>query len=134
MAIQIITFGTLSKLYDNLLKEDQDAIARMRYGKKGDLITRWLKSVSDLRNLCAHWGRLYNRPMSPIKLSRKDYPEEFVDRDRAFAYMIALFNLLPTKSSRQNFRDDLKILFDNNHTVELKYLGCNGYWYEYMFI
>src|SRR5699024_11046353 len=70
VVIEVTSFSLLSKIYSNLKSEDQDSIASY-YSNNRFYIKNWLYDLSTLRNICAHFGRLYNRHL-PIhfKLSK----------------------------------------------------------------
>jgi abortive infection bacteriophage resistance protein len=61
---EIISFGTLSKLYKNLkpIKERKE-IAHY-FGLPDVVFETWLHSIVYLRNACAHHSRLWNKTMS----------------------------------------------------------------------
>ena len=54
---ELFTFGTTSYFYDDLLTSDKKAFAGVNYEK----LSGWLRCCTDLRNICAHHGRLYYR-------------------------------------------------------------------------
>ena len=72
-AVEVISFGTLSKIIKNLKTGTGSSYsilaANYQYkSKKGNLVnpsqkmlTSWIKGVSVLRNMCAHNSRIYNR-------------------------------------------------------------------------
>ena len=64
VVIEVTSFGVLSKIYNNLLDEDKDEIAKEYYDTKGEFIRTWLHSLSNIRNRCAHYGRLYNKNLT----------------------------------------------------------------------
>ena len=62
-AVEVMSFGTLSKLFKSLDRPIKLAITRDYY-KRGSYFTwveSWLHTVTILRNMCAHRARLYNR-------------------------------------------------------------------------
>lgn len=59
-AVEIVTFGTLSKLYKNMKKEDKTLFAK-EFGTTNFYLESWLASFVEMRNICAHYGRLYNK-------------------------------------------------------------------------
>ncbi|MDF2580432.1 MAG: hypothetical protein K0S49_2011 [Microbacterium sp.] len=64
VAVEILDFGALTRLYKLLKDGDQSAIAR-RFGvTNGKLFSKWLVGVNLVRNHCAHHGRLWNRKLS----------------------------------------------------------------------
>lgn len=48
----------LSYFYKDMLTEDKKAIAE-ELGTKPRLLESWLRCLTDLRNKCAHYSRLY---------------------------------------------------------------------------
>lgn len=63
MVTEMLTYGQLSKVYDNLAAfKDQKAIARP-FGTTAELLRSWMQSISYLRNVCAHHMRLWNREL-----------------------------------------------------------------------
>jgi len=70
-AVEISTFGTMSKLYKNMLTSDQAAIAK-QFNLTPTLLNSWLRAFVEVRNICAHYGRLYNKTLLfPPRLFRE---------------------------------------------------------------
>lgn len=63
---ELLTFGTLSKLAADLRQPaDRNALAR-QYGLDEIIFMRILRSLSYIRNICAHHGRLWNRSLATM--------------------------------------------------------------------
>ena len=63
MAVELWDFGTLSHLFSGMTVADKDTIAA-HYGlPTGAMLERWLRCLNDVRNICAHHSRLWNRPL-----------------------------------------------------------------------
>lgn len=58
--VEVLSFGTLSKVYKNLQVIDQKAIAK-GFGVSYKYLNSWLRALVEVRNICAHYGRLYNK-------------------------------------------------------------------------
>lgn len=70
MSLEVSSFGLLSLLFENL-KWGQEKKAITKYFGLNDvsLLENWMHSFSNIRNICAHHGRLWNRRLSAhIKL------------------------------------------------------------------
>ena len=63
MATEIMSFGSLSRLYGALLPEQQRAIAQP-WGLHFSVLHNWLHVLSTARNIAAHHARLWNRDLS----------------------------------------------------------------------
>lgn len=64
VAMELFTFGMLSRFYSDMITADQKWIAKELYNTVPKNITSWLRCCTDLRNICAHYGRLYYRIFS----------------------------------------------------------------------
>ncbi|MFF1883859.1 Abi family protein [Pseudarthrobacter sp. NPDC058196] len=67
VATEVMSFGVLSNLYNLLRQADQEILAARfqvstanGHGDRGAL-ANWLNSLRNVRNICAHYGRLWNR-------------------------------------------------------------------------
>lgn len=58
---ELFTFGMLSYFYADLTTQDQKILSRTLYNTIPQNIISYLRCTTDLRNICAHYGRLYFR-------------------------------------------------------------------------
>lgn len=72
VATEVMSFGVLSSLYGLMLQSDQEILAarfQVRtadgHGDRGAL-GNWLNNLRNVRNICAHHGRLWNRAFDVI--------------------------------------------------------------------
>ncbi|MFE6967788.1 Abi family protein [Isoptericola sp. NPDC057653] len=67
VATEVMSFGVLSSLYDLMPQGDQEILAaRFQVNAadgRGDrgALGNWLNNLRNVRNICAHYGRLWNR-------------------------------------------------------------------------
>lgn len=62
MTLEVVSFGTLSRLYQALKKDDNKKQVATSYGIADiSVFENWLHALSNLRNCCAHHGRIWNR-------------------------------------------------------------------------
>jgi len=76
VACEIWDFGTLSTLYSGMKEEDQDKISQ-KYGiHNGHIFASWLRALNNLRNICAHHSRFWNRNIAdqPKLPSKSEFP------------------------------------------------------------
>lgn len=62
-AVEIMSFGSLSKLYGGLQNEDRRELAA-RFGLHPSVLGSWLHTLVYIRNICAHHARLWNRELA----------------------------------------------------------------------
>jgi len=74
--IEILPFGTISKMFKNMLPKDKAAISRSIGVHQYAFLESWLRSFVEVRNTCAHYGRLYNKTLLfPPRLPKDcDFP------------------------------------------------------------
>ncbi len=75
--LNIASFGTISKLYGNLSDhlQSKDTIAKEFGTVNKSYLPSWLQDISQIRNICAHHARLWNKnlPGRPKLLSKPPY-------------------------------------------------------------
>jgi len=91
-AVEILSFGTISKLYNNMILPDKNAIAK-QLSTSTPYLESWLRSFVEVRNICAHYGRLYNKPLLfPPKLHTE---VKSLRQDRIFSVLYTLKRFAP---------------------------------------
>lgn len=65
---ELFTFGSLSYFYSDLKLTDKKIISK-QFNLYHEDLKSWLRCCTDLRNICAHYNRLYNRQFSAIPRS-----------------------------------------------------------------
>lgn len=66
VATELFSFGMLSYFYGDMSTSDKKEVARALYGTTYSNLDSWLRCCTDLRNICAHYGRLYYRIFSAV--------------------------------------------------------------------
>jgi len=64
MALEIVTFSHLSKIYENLKDTSAKAEIATYFGLPYQLMENWLLLTTYTRNICAHHSRFWNRELS----------------------------------------------------------------------
>lgn len=76
VAVELFSFGMLAQLYDILTEDDQWAISK-EYALTPEEMAAFIGAAVDVRNICAHYARLYNQtiddhPILPAKYRAYD--------------------------------------------------------------
>lgn len=61
-AVELWDFGMLSVFISGMKYSDQRDVAS-RYGVKPEIFPSWVRTLADVRNICAHHSRLWNRTL-----------------------------------------------------------------------
>ena len=138
MALEVISFGTLSRLYELLLKDDNKKDVAKQFGlKKIDIMENWLHALSILRNCCAHHSRIWNRRFTVRILLPYNTVSPFIDRvtiptvkqNKLFAYLCCVKYILDIISPDNDFQKKLLALIeDGGNLLSLKEMGFPDNW------
>lgn len=76
MSLEVSSMGLLSKIFQSLkLGTEKRAIINHFGLRDAGLLENWMHCMSNLRNICAHHGRIWNRRLTVIKLpTNPKYP------------------------------------------------------------
>ncbi|MEX2120360.1 MAG: Abi family protein [Pirellulales bacterium] len=108
IAMEVISFGALSKMYKGMLRSDQRAAAHRYSSQPGDLVTI-LHHLVYVRNLCAHHSRLWDRVWAikpSLPRGRVWQPPHVPANDRLYATLLILYHLLKCCPAIGTFASD----------------------------
>lgn len=134
ISLEVISFGTLSMLYHNLLPRKEKREVANYFGVSDSVFQNWLHNLTYLRNLCAHHARLWNRslsikPQQPKKTYKQwvDISSEF-DNNRIYLMLCIIKYLLQTINPNSTFPLKLKVLLKKYPNVDLKVMNFPENW------
>ena len=140
MTMEVISFGTLSKLYKALkTSPEKKAIANAFGIANADLFANWLHAFSGLRNCCAHHSRIWNRRffvrlMMPYNTTYPFIPKSEADilkQNKLFALLSALKYIVDIVSPDNNFKVNLlRLLSEPHNLLTYKEMGFPSNWQE----
>ena len=125
--VEVFSFGTLSKFYKNMHNKDKKEIAKS-FGVGYTYIESWLESISYVRNICAHYGRLYNAKMSKTPMLYKEYTQAGIGNNRVYGVLLCMKYLLKNDSHWNMFVDKIEMLFDKYQSVQINTMGFQENW------
>lgn len=128
---EFFTFGMLSYFYSDLISQDRKFLAASLFNTSEKNLHSWLRCCTDLRNICAHYGRLYNRvfsaiPATPIGLSI------ILNNRRLFDNIMVVKFLYPsTNEWNAGFLKNIQgLILEYHNDMELRHIGFPNNWYE----
>ncbi|WP_310551253.1 Abi family protein [Paenibacillus glufosinatiresistens] len=129
VAVEVLSFGDLSKLFANMKNVDKNRISKEYYQIPFDYIESWLKCLSVIRNICAHYGRLYNRPLTSRPKLDSQTRRLGLDSARIFAPILVLKQLTLDYDQWTNFITHLEALIHRfNEDIHLAHIGFPDNW------
>jgi abortive infection bacteriophage resistance protein len=126
--IELFSFGTLSHFYADLSGNSQKYLARTFFQSHQNALSSWLHCGSVLRNICAHFGRLYYRKFSVI-------PNGIATLDQTnnrslFGAIMAIRSLYAdtAKWNKEVVTPIKNLITEYNTDIQLKHIGFPANW------
>ena len=128
--IEFFDFSDTSKMYSQLDIQLQKEIAKS-FNTNNTCLSSWLYCLTNLRNCCAHYARIYNTIMIATPATPKKY--NFTFKNTFFSYLLVIKELLRGTSDWSNFVIELEALIEEyKEDIELYRLGFPINWYDLM--
>lgn len=129
--VEIFSFGMLSKMYSNLTSKQQKKISKGCFNANNGLLESWLNNLAYVRNICAHYGRLYNKKMVITPRIHNKYNSYELETNRLFVSILAIKELTIDMIEWRNFETELKALIEEYmDVIDLKLIGFPENWIE----
>lgn len=125
--LEAMSIGQLSKLLAGLNLDHRKSIAAC-FGYNEGVITSWLKSITLLRNLCAHHSRLWNTSiMSDAPKTAHSIQSEFPPQGqhgRVFPRVVVLQALMRVIDPGSSWKDEFKTVMAALPLATMTKAGC----------
>lgn len=125
--VELFSFGTLSKFYKNMKNEDKKAVAKT-YEIGYTYLESWIEHIAFVRNICAHYGRLYNVKLAKTPTLYKQYDKAKIGNIRVFATLLCLKHLLPNDRHWSEFVETISLLLEKYPHVKIGLMGFPEDW------
>lgn len=133
--IEFFSIGFLSHFYLYMKKPDRKQISRNLYNAPDQTLLSWFRCLTDLRNKCAHYSRLYYWIFTAQPAFHNDtpvFPVDFsaINKKKLFTQLYMLKLMFPDKSKwNTEFVVPLKELIDEyKNDISLKHIGFPDDW------
>ena len=120
--VEVFSFGTLSKFYKNMKNADKKAVAQS-FGIGYTYLESWLESISYVRNICAHYGRLYNAKLSKTPILYKEYSQAGIGNNRIFGVLLCMKHILKNDVHWNQYVDQIELLINKYEKVDVETMG-----------
>lgn len=147
MVVELLTFKEVSTLFSNLRQAKDTQRIEAHFGWKYPILKSWFRSLSDLRNLCAHHGRVWNRefgsrPEMPkriptgwanvpdaIPTGSKTNPYQTINpRRRLYFQLVVIESLMRVVCLESRWTERLADLLERNPQVSKTHMGFPVGW------
>lgn len=127
MTVELLTFGSLVSLYKGASKEIRTKIAE-EIGVPASVLLSWLKTLNDVRNICAHHSRLWNREFGRSPKIPRNWSSSASDNRRLFSTLTILAYLLKIIAPTSKLFDRFMKLLDHYPDLPLQPMGFPPDW------
>lgn len=134
MSLEVVSMGLLSKLFSNLKKGDEKKKVTREFGlTKPEILESWMHAFSNLRNTCAHHGRLWNRrftakPKIPYNTIYPFLKNTNIHNNKLYAQLCCINYISGIISPDSSFVSELKKLLETCPLINLHEMGFPSDW------
>ena len=145
MAMELLTFSSVSILFSQLKHRQDTQKFESHFGFKFTVLRSWFRSLSYLRNKCAHHMRVWNREfgVSPVipKRPANDWPhvpvfvsvpeqadQEIRVQSRLYMQVVIIEALMRIICPESEWGNRLTTLIEKNPKVSLPHMGFPQGW------
>lgn len=126
VAAECLSFGKWSQLYEGL-RVQKNAIAR-RFNLPSDVFGSWLHSLTVLRNICAHHGRVWNRHYAIQPRVLRAHASHFTNLNLFYTLAVIVRYMTQIVDSSSDFPARLKAVFRDHPAVSISQMGFPPGW------
>jgi abortive infection bacteriophage resistance protein len=133
MINEVVSFGILCTIFNNLKYRSAQKKVASYFGLSVPVFSSWIVLLTNLRNICGHHSRTWNReiPLIPAPLKNPVFPwidETTTDPKRIYFRICIIKYLLCTVSPNNTFTQKLKNLLTEYPTINIKAMGFPADW------
>ena len=107
--------------------DDKKQVAKL-YGVTYNYLESWIENIAFVRNVCAHYGRLYNAKIPKTPMLYKENLNIGVENKYVFATILCLKYLLPNDRHWVEYVDLLELFFEKYTNIDIKLMGFIEGW------
>lgn len=130
VSVELMSFGNLSSLFSILQEDDQKEISAY-YNTDPKYLKNWILCLVEVRNICAHYTRLYNMPLKEnprLYTENRKYKQK---QNKIFPVLLIIKRMLNSNGQWDSLLKDLKRTFIKYQGVfYFSYMGFPNNWDE----
>ncbi len=136
MTLEVISMGTLGKLFSNLKRDALKKKIAKSFGlKRSEHLENWMHALGDLRNICAHHGRVWNRRFPTILLLPYNTEYPFIEntqlnKNKLYALICSINYIIRIIAPKSSYVAELKSLLENCPMANCSDMGFPNKWEE----
>ena len=133
MIAEIIPFGILGGIFNNLKSAKLKKKVSAHFGLSAPVFSSWIIALVNLRNLCCHHSRTWNREIAVVPAEPNSSVFSWIDCSKTdtkrIYYRVCIIKyLLFTVSPNNRFAQKLKNLLVKYPTIDIRAMGFPAEW------
>ena len=133
MITEVLSFGNLNYTYSNIANNRLRKFIADYFGLKPQVFTSWLTVLANLRNMCCHHARVWNRdfmlsPTEPRKASKTWIDTSKLDKKKVFYRLCIIRYFLSAVSPNNNFNAKIADLLSKFPSIDITAMGFCKNW------
>lgn len=133
MITEVLSFGNLNYIYSNIASNQLMKRIAGYFGLRPQVFVSWLTVLANLRNMCCHHARVWNRdfvlnPAEPKKTKNAWIDTSKTDKKRIYYRLCIIRYFLSSVSPNNNFNEKLSELLLDFPTVDIAAMGFCKEW------
>lgn len=133
MITEVLSFGNLNYIYSNIASNQLMKRIAGYFGLKPLVFISWLTMLANLRNMCCHHARIWNRdfvlnPAEPRKTTNAWIDASKVDKKRIYYRLCIIRYFLSSISPDNNFNEKVIDLLTHFPTIDIMAMGFCKEW------
>jgi abortive infection bacteriophage resistance protein len=136
LIFEVATFGTLSKIYNNLKPLREKSLITHEFGLNSiNDLSSWLAAISYVRNVIAHHSRIFGRDILKRPATPKNprnqwlqYRTTPVQEKKPFVVISTMVYLCSAINPDNEIKNKLLSLFENNPDIPIYKMGFFNNW------
>lgn len=137
MLMEVLSFGAISRVYKNLRGKHRTPVAG-KFNVQHAVLESWLHALTNLRNICAHHGRLWNRnfiirPKIPKRAAVWQEAYSGAAANKLYTYCGIINHMMGVIADGSRWAERLAELLEQHPEVDKNAMGFPNGWQKLSF-
>lgn len=129
VAVELFSFGNLTALFSIMKIEDQNNVAK-NYSTDAKHLKSWLLSLLEVRNICAHYGRIYNMPLKQRPKLYREY-KVYKSSNKIFPVLLIIKRMFNGKEQWKLLCEQIcQLMIKYQEVVNPSFMDFPNNWHE----
>ena len=128
MIAEVLPLGSWSMIYEHLKSKREQKIISQTFDIQPVVMVSWLRSLSYLRNLCAHHARIWNRVFTIKPIIAKKYSNQLKQNHLFYSQAVVLNVFISAIINKPHWQNRLLDLFQKNQKISTTKMGFPKGW------